>query len=149
MLDVSSDRVQWNYSRPSVRTSLIFLKTGSLAFSDIVPDDSWPLYLVTNEARFLKKKKKNWRPGFGPKSGPKLGFLLFSQIWFTSFLLYCIVKTQGKKLGTQNWAQNYNSRHFLKVASLVFLDIAEDCNVGECLISSIAETSKKNFCGLS
>ena len=149
MLDVSSDRVQWNYSRPSVRTSLIFLKTGSLAFSDIVPDDSWPLYLVTNEARFLKKKKKLAARIWAKIRPETLGFLLFSQIWFTSFLLYCIVKTQGKKLGTQNWAQNYNFRHFLKVASLVFLDIAEDCNVGECLISSIAETSKKNFCGLS
>ena len=25
----------------------------------------------------------------GPKSGPKLGFLSFSQVWFISFLLNC------------------------------------------------------------
>ena len=44
---------------------------------------------VTDGARFLKKKKKEKkRPKFGPngpKSGPKLGFLLFSQIRLISF----------------------------------------------------------------
>ena len=60
---------------PSVSLSLSFLKIVSLAFSDIVHDDSWPWYLVTDEDRYLKKD--NWRPEFGPKepkSGPKLGF---------------------------------------------------------------------------
>ena len=32
--------------------------------------------------------------------------------------------------------------HFLKVASLVFLDIAEDCSLGQCLTFSRAETSE-------
>ena len=41
---------------PAVRPSLTFLKTESLAFSDIVHDDSWPWYLVTDQARILKKK---------------------------------------------------------------------------------------------
>ena len=40
---------------PSVRPTLSFLKIGSLVLSDIVHDDSWPSYLVTDEARFLKK----------------------------------------------------------------------------------------------
>ena len=40
----------------SVRPSLSFLKFGSLAFSDNVYDDSWPRYLVTCRARFLKKR---------------------------------------------------------------------------------------------
>ena len=40
----------------SFRLSLSFLKIGSLVFSGIVHDDSWPWYLVTEEARFLKKK---------------------------------------------------------------------------------------------
>ena len=31
--------------------------------------------------------------------------------------------------------------HCLKFASLVFLDIAQDCSLGKCLISSRAETS--------
>ena len=39
---------------PSVRPWLNFLKIGSLVFSDIV-HDSWPWYLVTDEARFLKR----------------------------------------------------------------------------------------------
>ena len=34
-----------------VRLSLSFLKIRSLVFSDIVHDDSWPWYLVTEEAR--------------------------------------------------------------------------------------------------
>ena len=49
---------------PSVRASLSFLKIGSLVFSDIVHDDSWPWHLVTDGAWFLKKKKKkkkNWQ----------------------------------------------------------------------------------------
>ena len=39
----------------SIRLSLSFLRIGSLVFADIVHDDSWPWYLVTDEARFLKK----------------------------------------------------------------------------------------------
>ena len=54
------DSVLWNHARPCVRPSvcpwLSFLKTGSLVFSDIVHDDSWQWYLVTSEARLLKKK---------------------------------------------------------------------------------------------
>ena len=41
----------------SVRPSLSFLKNGALVFSNIVHDDSWPWYLLTDEARFLKEKK--------------------------------------------------------------------------------------------
>ena len=83
--------------RPSVCPSLSFLKVGSLVCSDIVHDDSWPWYLVTDEARFLKKKQL-CQPEFGPngpKSGPKL-FLPFSRVWFISFPWNCI----GWLLGT-------------------------------------------------
>ena len=37
----------------------------------------------------------------------------------------------------------FTSRVKIKVASLVFLDIAQDCSLGQCLTSSRAETSKK------
>ena len=40
-----------------------------------------------------KTRKKILRPKFGsnkPKSGRKLGFWLFSQVWFISFPLNCI-----------------------------------------------------------
>ena len=37
--------------------------------------------------------------------------------------------------------------HFLKVASLVFLDIAQDCSLGQCLTSSRAETLNTKFVG--
>ena len=41
-------------SLSSVRRSLRFLNIGSLVFSDIVHDDSWLWYLVSDEARFLR-----------------------------------------------------------------------------------------------
>ena len=54
------DNILWYYSPPSVglsgRPSLGFLKIGWLVFSDIVHEDSWPWYLVTDGARFKKKK---------------------------------------------------------------------------------------------
>ena len=53
-----------------------------------------------------------------------------------------------KNSGPLNWVQNQSFCHFLKVASLVFLDIAQDCILGQCLTSSRAETLKKN-CGPS
>ena len=36
---------------------------------------------------------------------------------------------------------------FFQFASSVFLDIAQDCSLGQCLTSSRAETSSKKFCG--
>ena len=47
-----------------LRPSLSFLKIRSLVFST-VHDGSWPWYLVTDEARFLKKKICS--PNLGPK----------------------------------------------------------------------------------
>ena len=41
--------------------------------------------------------------------------------------------------------QNKGFSHFFKVASLVFLDIAQDCSLGQCLTSSRDKTSKKIF----
>ena len=71
----------------SVRPLLSFLKIGSLVFSDIIHDDSWPWYLLTDRARFLKKILVTQMSGpDGTKSGPKIGFLPFSQVWFISFL---------------------------------------------------------------
>ena len=40
----------------SVCPSLSFVKIGSLVFSDIVHDDNWPWYLVTDGIRFKKKQ---------------------------------------------------------------------------------------------
>ena len=40
--------------------------------------------------------------------------------------------------------------HFLmpfSLASIIFIDIAQDCSLGHCLKSGGAETSKKDFCG--
>ena len=48
-----------------------------------------------------------------------------------------------KNLGAPNWVRSYSFCHFLEVASLVFLDIAQDYSLGQYLTSSRAETSKK------
>ena len=58
---------------PFVYPSLSFLKIGSLAFYDIVHHNSWRLYLVNDEARFLWKK--NFGPS-GPESDPKWVFFV-------------------------------------------------------------------------
>ena len=68
-----------------IHPSRNFFKIRSLVFTEIIHDDSWPWYIVTDEARSLEK---NWRPEFGPngpKSGPKWVFLLFSWVWVINF----------------------------------------------------------------
>ena len=46
-------------------------------------------------------------------------------------------------LGVPKWDQNQGLGHFLKVAYLYFLAIAQDCSLGQCLTSSRAKTFKK------
>ena len=58
----------WLSIHQSVCPSLSFLKDGSLVFSDIVHGDSCPGYIVTDEARVLKKKKKICCLNLGPIS---------------------------------------------------------------------------------
>ena len=63
-----------------------FSQDCSISFFEIVHDYSWLSYLVIVGARFLRQKI--WQPAFGangPKSGPKLVFLPFPQVWFISF----------------------------------------------------------------
>ena len=92
------ENVLWNFSFPSdclsvhpsvhqsVGLSLKFFKIRSLVFSHIVHDDSWPWYLVTDEARFFFKEIGSPNLGQnGPKSSPQLGFLPFCQVWFICF----------------------------------------------------------------
>ena len=50
----------------------------------------------------------------------------------------------------QNRGQHYVFCHFAKFDSLVILDIAQDCSLGERLTSSTAETSKSGVnCGIN
>ena len=60
-------------------------------------------------------------------------------------LLLVEVKPKKKNLGTQIGSETRVFCHFLKVASLVFLDIVQDCNLGQCLTYSRGETSKKKL----
>ena len=91
------------------RPSPSFLKIGLLVFSDIVHQDSWPWYLVTDIARFLKKKI--WRSKLVsnvPKLDQRLGFLSFFQVWFISFPGNCIVEVKPKEKNWRipNWGRN-------------------------------------------
>ena len=54
------------------------------------------------------------------------------------------MKKKKKKL-FQNWVGNQGFCHFLKFVSLVFLDIAQDCSLGQYLTSSRSETSKITY----
>ena len=61
-------------------------------------------------------------------------------------------KTHEKIFRAQIWAKQTKTRpevsffcYFLKFQSLVFLDIAQDLSLGQCLTYSRPETSKRNF----
>ena len=113
-----SDSVPWNRSR----LSLNFLKIGSLVFSGIVHDDSWPWHLVTDRARILTKKKKYWQPEFGlngPKLGPKLGgffyffkchSLVFLEIACNDSLQQWLTYIRGKIHERNPWCPNLCQR---------------------------------------
>ena len=53
-------------------------------------------------------------------------------------------KTPEKNWGAQNWVRNWFFCHFLKLALLVFLDIAQDCSF---LTSSRAAETSTKICG--
>ena len=67
-------------SLSSVCPSLIFLKIGWLDFSDVLHDDSWPWYLVTDKARLLKNilVTQIWAKWF--KIGAETRFFPFCQV---------------------------------------------------------------------
>ena len=97
----------------SVCSSLSFLNNGSLVHSYIVHDDSWPWYLVTDKARFLKKPLAACIWPNGPKSGPKLGFFPYF-LKFGSSLQQCLssveVTFMKKNLWAQIWAKEFEVR---------------------------------------
>ena len=81
-----SRSILWNQSRPSVRLSVTkFVKIGSLFFPDIVRSDSWPLYLVTDKARFLKKKK------YGGQNLGQMSQNLAQNYFFCHFLKFSLL----------------------------------------------------------
>ena len=110
--------------RLSVRPSLSFLKIGSLLSSDIVHDDSWPWYLMTDSQ--ISEKK------ISAKIGPETRyFAIFSSLVdYFSYKLYTMMrkglnssrdKTHEKKIGgpkvgpnEPKLGQKFLSCHFLK-----------------------------------
>ena len=92
-------------------STLTFLKIELFIFSDIVHDDSWPWYLVIEEARFLKKIFRNLNLG----------------------------------LTGLNQVQNEVFRHFLEFELLVFLEIAYNYRLQQCLTSNLGQSHVKIF----
>ena len=56
---------------------------------------------------------------------------------------HCITTSSGRTHKLKFVGPKLGLCYFLMVASLYFLDIAQDCSLGQYLISSRAETSKK------
>ena len=95
-----------------------FLKFGSLFFLEIAYNDSLQQCITSSIGK--AHEKNLWEPNLGqngPKPGPKLVFLPFSQVSFISFLLiayddsleHCLTtsrdKTHQKNLGGPNLGQ--------------------------------------------
>ena len=143
-----------------------FLQFVSLAFFEIAYNDSLQQCLTSSRGKIHEKKFR------GPKLGPKLGFSLFSKVRFIRLhqfslaffeiaynnrLQQCLTSYRGethekKFFGTKFWPKRVKIRskisffcHFLKYGSLAFLDIAQDCSVGQGLIFRRAKTSKAKF----
>ena len=129
-----SDSALWNYSRPSVclsaRPSLNFLRIGLLIFPDTAHYDSWPWYLVTDEAIFLKKKNDGsiWVPQNEVfRHFPVFGSYVFLKIAYIDSLWQCLTssKTQEKNLGALIWDKltkiGLETRFFAILPSLVHL----------------------------
>ena len=61
-------------------------KFGLLVFLEIACNGSLQQFITSSRRK--THEKKFWGPNLGrngPKSGPVLGFLPFSQVWFVSF----------------------------------------------------------------
>ena len=101
---------------PGISFFCHFRKFCTLVFLEIAYIDS--LQQCLKSSRGIKLTKKILGPKYGPKLNPKL---------------------------VQNWAWNLDFHHFLKFTSLVFVDIAQYCNFGQCLTSSRAEVSRKKL----
>ena len=84
----------------------------------------------------------------------EFGSKVFPEFEYDDSLRQCLTSSRSKTHGKnsegpdfdqagQNQTRNQVFCHFLKFASLVFLDIARDCRLGQCLTSSRGATSKK------
>ena len=85
----------------------------------------------------------------------KFGSLVFLEIAYNDSFQQCLTSSRGKthikKLEAQIWAKLARIRskisHFLKFVSLVFLQIAYDGSLQQCLISSRSKSDEKTFAG--
>ena len=133
-----------------------FVEFESLVVLVIAYSDSLQQCLISSRG---KTHEKNWEPKFGlnePKSGPKLSFSPLFQVCFMSFLklqrmlawnnVWPLAEIKFTKTILRDPKLDPEIRffcYFLKVASLVFLDIAQDCSLGQFPTSCRAQIGKK------
>ena len=108
-------------------------------------------YLVTSRGNTYKKNLVAQIWAKWAKIGPKISFFVidfkFGSLVHHS-LEHCLTTSRGKIHGKISGGPKLGPKLFLpfsQVASLYFLDIAQDCSLGQRLASSRAETFKKNF----
>ena len=97
-------------SLSSVCPPLIFLKIGSLVFSDIVHNDSWPWYLVTDEASLnlnLGQISQNRTQNQVFCHFLKFDSLVFLGIAYNDSLQQCLTSSRGKT-HKNNWGVSSN-----------------------------------------
>ena len=108
-------------------------------------------YLITSRGNTYKKNLVAQIMVKLAKIRPKISFFViyfkFGSLVHHS-LEHCLTTSRGKIHGKISGGPKLGPKLFLpfsQVASLYFLDIAQDCSLGQRLASSRAETFKKNF----
>ena len=120
-----------------------FLESELYVFLEIECNDNLQQCLRSSRSKTYNEKNL-------AKIGPEMRFFVI----FKSFTCYFFCKLHrmmsnyyGVRTHEKNWRSKIGPKisHFLKFASIVFLDIAQNCILGQSLTSSRPEASKKNF----
>ena len=150
-----------------------FLKFGSLVFLDIAYNDSLQQCITSSRGKTHQKNpyKNFWGPNLGQRcqNRPgtrfffhflKFGTFVFLEIAYNNSLQQCITSSRGKIhqknhikfFGAQIWAKDAKIGlelsflfHFLRFGSLVFLEIAYNDCLQQCVTSTRGETSSRCY----
>ena len=150
--------VLWNHFQSvglSDSLSLSFLKVGSLVFSGIVHDDSWPWFLATDDARFLKKKLTARILAKWAKIGQKKVFchfykfvlLVFHKIAHNDSLQQCLTSSRGKIHTKKIFLPQFGLKEpklGLKLGFLLFSQVLLEITYNDSLQQCVTSTRGKN-----
>ena len=108
-----------------------FFQFGVLVFQEIVQDDSVKHCLTTS------RDKTHGKSFGGPKLGPKLGFLLFSQGCIITFLSYCT----RLQLGLTSSAETSTKKFVAQTGAEMIFSIPMSSSVHSNLLVQVATRS--------